>query len=322
MRLLFAAVLLPALACAAILPDAIGPYRKTASPPVTLSDRPIWQEYGLKSSEAGAYEGEGKQFTVTAHQLGDTTGAMAVFDWQRDPKAAPSKVASLAAETADSLLFVHGNYLLAFNGYKPSTPELDAVVASLKNIDTTTLPSLPGFLPSGDMVPNSERYIMGPAGLQKFDPGIPPSVAAFHLGVEAQFGVFHSPKGDIALAIFNYPTHQIAMRKIAEFSQLPGAVAKRSGPLVAVILSPADPDAAERLLAQVRYEAAVTLSEYVPTRRDNIGNLVINAFVLIGILLTFSLVAGLFVGGFRAVLHLGRKGQEPDPMITLNLQGR
>ena len=103
------------------------------------------------------------------------------------------------------------------------------------------------------------------------------------------------------------------------FEKLPGAVAKRSGPLVAVILSPPDPDAAERLLAQVRYQAEITEDEYVPTRRDNIGNLVINAFVLTGILAAFCIVAGLCAGGVRAMMRHGKKGDELDPMILLHL---
>ena len=72
----------------------------------------------------------------------------------------------------------------------------------------------------------------------------------------------------------------------------------------------------------MRYEAAITRSEYVPTRRDNIGNLVINAFVLIGILLAFAVVSGLFVGGFRAWLRRGKRGQELEPMIMLHLERR
>ena len=167
---------------------------------------------------------------------------------------------------------------------------------------------------------NSQRYVLGPAGLQKFAPAIPPSVAAFHLGAEAQLAVFHNPKGDLPLAIFDYPTPQMAIQKVADFDKLPGAVAKRSGPLVAVVLSPPDPDFAERLLSQVRYQAEVTRDEYVPTRRDNIGNLVVYAFVLIGILLTFCLVSGLALGGVRAYLRRIRHGQEPDGLITLHLQ--
>ena len=322
MKLFFTALLLPALAGAAIWPDAIGAYHKTSTPQATVIDRPLWDEYGLKETETAIYENAGKQFTAGASRFQDTTGAMAAFDWQRNSKATPAKAAALAVETPDTLLLVHGNYLLSFSGYKPTMPELDSLAAGLRNVDTTVLPTLPGFLPSEGLVPNSERYITGPVGLQKFDPGIPPSVAGFRLGAEAQLGVFHSPKGEMALAIFSYPTPQIAMQKIGEFEKLTGSVAKRSGPLVAVILSPPDPDAAERLLSQVRYEAEVTRSEYVPTRRDNIGDLVINAFVLIGILLAFAVVSGLFVGGFRAFLRHGKKGDELEPMIMLHLERR
>ena len=52
MKLLFA-LLLPALSQAAIWPDAIGPYHRTAATAVKLGDRPIWEEYGLKDSESG-----------------------------------------------------------------------------------------------------------------------------------------------------------------------------------------------------------------------------------------------------------------------------
>ncbi len=97
---------------------------------------------------------------------------------------------------------------------------------------------------------------------------------------------------------------------------------KRSGPFVAVILSPPDPDAAERLLAQVRYQAEVTRDEHVPTLRDNIGNLVVNAFVLTGLLLVFCVVSGLAFGGFRAFLRRFRKGEDPEAMITLHLERR
>src|ERR1035438_8833743 len=77
--------------------------------------------------------------------------------------------------------------------------------------------------------------------------------------------------------------YQIATRYSPEidFRGIPGGnLVKRSGPLVAVVVAPPDPDAAERLLAQVRYQALVTLDQWVPSHKDNIGNLVINAFIL------------------------------------------
>jgi hypothetical protein len=314
------ALLLPALAQAAIWPDAIGAYHRTAASKPVLADGSLWDEYGLQDSETAAYENGSARFTATAWRLQDSTGALAAYDWQRPARSEPSKLAALAAETADSLVLVHGNYLLSFSGYKPTTPELDPIVGSLRNVDTTALPALPGYLPSRDLVPGSERYITGPVSLRKFNPGIPPSAAAFHLGAEAQLGVFQGPKGEMALTIFSYPTPQIAMQQAASLGKIPGAGVKRSGPLVAVILSPPDPDAAESLLAQVRYRAEVTLDAHVPTLRDNIGNLVITAFVLTGILLAFCLVSGLAVGGFRAFLRHFRKGVEPESVITLHLE--
>ena len=123
----------------------------------------------------------------------------------------------------------------------------------------------------------------------------------------------------MTLVIFSYPTPQIAMQKEADFRGIPAAMVKRSGPLVAVVLAPPDPDAAERLLAQVQYEASVTLDQYVPTQRDNIGKLVINAFVLIGILLGFRGCVRLLLGGFRAFRRRGTRGEEADALFALHI---
>ena len=89
--------------------------------------------------------------------------------------------------------------------------------------------------------------------------------------------------------------------------------------MIAVVLAPPDPDFAEHLLGQVRYQAEITRDEYVPTQRDNPGVLLYNAFVLIGILLAFAVVSGLIFGGLRTFRHRGKKGQEADAMITLGL---
>jgi hypothetical protein len=320
MKFLFAALLAPALCLGAIWPENIGAWKRTATMQATLFDRPIWDEYGLKESESARYQNGDQSFTVTGYRLQDTTGAMAAFDWQRPAKSTLSKLAPLAADTGEGLLVVHGNYLLLFNGHKPEAVDLNVMFDGLRNVDTTVLPTLPGNLPTQDLVANSQRYITGPASLAKFIPGIPPSVAAFHYGAEGQLGTFHGPKGDTTLVIFNYPTPQIAMLKESDFRGIPGGnIVKRSGPLVAVVLNPPDADAAERLLSQVKYEARVTLDQWVPSHKDNIGNLVINAFILIGILLGFSIVSGLVFGGWRAFRRRGTRGDEADALTTLHL---
>ena len=94
------------------------------------------------------------------------------------------------------------------------------------------------------LIPNSERYILGPVSLARFEPRIAPSLAAFHLGTEAQLGRYRTPKGDLTLAIFSYPTPNIARERQEEFPKVPGTIAKRSGPLVGVVVQP--PDAGRR----------------------------------------------------------------------------
>jgi hypothetical protein len=313
-------LLIPALAAAAMLPDAIGPYRRVSSGAAELTDPAVWQELSLRGTETGAYENGKAELAVTVWRLADTTASLAAFDWQRPAESVPSKAAPLAAQTADTLLLVHGNYLLRFSGYKPNAGDLGALFETLNHVDNTTLPILPGYLPSTGLVANSERYAIGPAGLAKFDPAIPSATAAFHFGTEVQVGVFHSSKGDLTLAIFDYPSPQIAIRKIGDFQKLPGAMAKRTGPLIAIVVSPPDPVQAETLLGKIRYQAEITEDEYIPTKRDNIGNLIINIFILIGILVGFSVLSGLLVGGFRTLARYVRHGEEPEAMITLHLE--
>ncbi len=318
----FLFLLFPALSVAGVWPDTFGAFHRTASQPAQVSDRPLWDEYGLQRAEQAEYElGTGK-FTATAYQLQDSTGALGVFDWQRPSGARPSALAKLAVETGDSTMLAHGNYVLLFHGYKPSVAEIGALYQSLPKLDQSPLPTLSGYLPETKLVPNSERYIMGPVALERFDPGIPPSTAAFHIGAEGQLGTFLTPKGEMKLVIFSYPTPQIARERLVDFQRISGAIAKRTGPLVALIVAPASLDDAERLLGQVRYEASITWSERVPTRRDNIGNLVINAFELIGILLAFFVVAGLSYGGLRAFRSRSGSAGGAEAVISLHLMDR
>lgn len=320
MRFLLA-LFVPLLATAAIWPENIGAWRRASVGPVKAAG-PLWNEYGFKEGETARYESGARSFTATAWRLHDSTAALGAFEWQRPADAKPSRLLSLAAATKDGVLLAQGNYLLQFLGYQPAPEEVNALVAALPRREQAPLPSLPDYLPQKDLVPNSERYVLGPAGLAEFAPGIPPSVAAFHMDAEGQLAVYHTSGGDLKLAVFNYPTPQIAQHQVGAFAAIPGVLAKRTGPLVALILSPPNADAAERLLSLIRYSAAVTMNERVPTRKDNIGDLVINAFVLIGFLLAFMTVSGLAYGALRLVVRRSRAGVDGEALIVLDLRDR
>ena len=96
---------------------------------------------------------------------------------------------------------------------------------------------------------------------------IPPSTAAFHFSSEAEpadYGPAKAQEPKTTIVVFNFPGIEMAQKQYPAFMAIPGTVAKRSGPLVAIALHPASPDEAERLLAQVKYQAEVTMSEPPP----------------------------------------------------------
>ena len=326
-RLICSLLLACAALSAAVLPDNIGAYHKTSAKEPALTDRPVWDEYGLKAAETATYENAGKTLTATAYRLQDATSALAAFDWQRPANAKAGdpdlgELSKLIARTPAGDIIALGNYLLVLDGYHPNIDELSVLFRLLPRQQTGPLPTLPGYLPATALVPNSERYIVGPASLAQFEPEVQAATAAFHLGTEAQTAEYRTSAGPMKLAIFSFPTPEAARDRAAALGKLPGAIVKRTGPMVAAIFSPKDANAAEKLLAQVRYEATVTTQDKPPSKKDNWGNFLTNLFILIGILIAFCLLSGLFFGGMFALFRRGGPSGEGEVMTTLHLSDR
>jgi uncharacterized protein DUF6599 len=322
LRSIAAALLsLAGMARGAIFPDQIGDFKKGPPATIAVPDRPLYEEYGLDATEQAEYISPEKRFTATTWRFRDSTGALALFEARRPPAATPTNLSSLSVRTSDGFIFAYGNYVFQFTGTGFPTPaELDQLYSRLPKIEQSPLPALIGFLPSDDLVPNSERYVLGPVSLERFEPRIAPSVAGFHLGSEAQLGKYKTKKGLLTLAIFNYPTPVLARERASEFQKIPAAVVKRTGSLVAVTIAPPDPDAAERVLARVNYEANLTSIESPPVNAvKGMAKLLVDIFLLSGLLVLFSVIVGVGFGWFRIIARkMGRK-EEFDAMIVLGL---
>ncbi len=315
-RVVACGLLLAAGARAAVWPDAIGDYKKASSKTVEVADRTLWDEYGLNLTEQAEYAAGAKHFTGTAWRFRDSTGAFGAFEWQRPGDSKPAKMADAAVETRNSVMFVFGNFLIRVDGWKPKLDDLGVVLGHLPGLDQSPLPT--GHLPAQGLMANSERYVIGPVGLEEFEKGVSPALAAFSLGAEVEIAQYDTTAGKMQLAIFSYPTPQIAIQKVREFQALSGAMAKRAGPMVAVVLSPREPNAGERLLSLVRYNGVVTEAERMPTKKDNVADLLLNIFMLTGLIVAIFLGAGVVVGVLRR-LGWGTSG---DPMTLLHLEDR
>jgi len=314
-------LLLTGAAQAAIFPDHLGTYQKSAPKTIGIPDQELYDEYGLEATESADYTSpDKKHISATAWRLHDSTGALALFDSRRPPGATPSDFAQLAVHTSDGIIFVYGNYVFQFTGGMLDQSSLNELYSQLARVENAPLPALSTFLTPDGLVANSERYILGPVSLQRVEPGIPPSVAGFRMGAEAQFGQYQTPKGLLKLIIFDYPTPSMAREQAAEFQKIPGAVIKRTGPLIVATLNPPDPDAAERILGEINYQANVTLNEPTPqSQAKGLARMILNIFVLAGIVLAMCIVGGVGFAGYRIMSRKMWRKEEMAEMIVLGL---
>ena len=310
-----------ALLHGAIFPDHLGTYQRSAPKTIGIPDKELYDEYGLEATESADYTSPDKKpISATAWRLHDSTGALALFDSRRPPGATRSDFAQLAVHTSDGTIFVFGNYVFQFTGGMFDQPVLNELYTQLARVENAPLPALSTFLPQDGLIANSERYILGPVALQRVEPAIPPSVAGFRMGAEAQFGQYQTPKGVLNLIIFDYPTPSMAREQAAEFQKIPGAVVKRTGPLVVATLNPPDADAAERILSKINYQANVTLNEPTPqSQAKGLARMILNIFVLAGIVLGMCVVGGLGFAGYRIMSRKMWRKEERAEMIVLDL---
>jgi hypothetical protein len=306
---------------AAIFPDQIGEFKKSAPKTIGIPDQALYDEYGLEATEAADYKGPGgKQFSATGWHLHDSTGAMALFQFRRPPGAVPANFAPLAVRTSDGIIFAYGNYVFQFTGAYPDPTTLAPFYQQLSKVENSPLPGVSSYLPTDGRVPNSERYILGPVSLQRFEPGIPPSVAAFHLGAEAQLVKYQTTKGLFSVIVFYYPTPSMAREQAAEMQKLPGAVVKRTGPLVAATLSPPDADAAERVLARINYQASVNVDEKPPVNQvKGFAGMILSMFILAGIIVVLCVMGGVGFAGVRILSRKMWQKEDTAAMIVLDL---
>ena len=298
-------------------------YHRTAHETVTLPAEPIWQEYGFEEGERAVYAKDGSSFTATAWRFNDSTDAMAVFEWKRPAGYQPSSIAPLAVESGDNFYLATGNYILYFEGRKPTFKELQGLLLVLPMTERSALPTLPDYLPKEGLIPGSERYIIGPAGMQLFEPQIPLSVVAFQYSPEVQLADYQTPAGKQTLAIFSYPTPHIARERLDEFRMLGDVVVKRTGPMLVVAVQPSNADEAQKLLGQVNYRATITWDQILPDQGWNMGDLILTAGAFVGLLLVFAALAGLGMAGIRMLQRrLWAGSATGEEMIALHLEDK
>lgn len=271
----------------------------------------VLEEYGFADEDTATYtRDDGRKLTIKAARFKDATGAYGAFTFYRLPAMKTEQIGTKAASANNRILFFRSNVLIDANFDRVTAMsaaelrELAGLLPSLKG-SADNLPSLPQYLPKKDAVENSARYILGPQALAAVNSPLTAEQIDFKVEPEVLSQAYTSKDGPLALTVLDYPTPQIAAeRQRALQSNSAKMLVRRSGPLVAVVTGGIGSDDARALLNSVNYEAEVTWNEQTSvSKRDNIGNLIVAVFALIGIILLISFIFGVFFGGVRVILR-------------------
>jgi hypothetical protein len=279
----------------------------------------IWKEYGFVSdtvSQAG-------QRSVHAYKFKDLTGALAAWESMRAPEARSCDLAPICAKNGNDILISTGNYVLKLTGPTPTQAEVDSVINALPDRHETSRPAILTFLPQAGLIPNSARYVLGPESLKSFAPELADTKPGFEQGAEAQVATYQwGHNKPIRLALFYYPSPEMARLHSADFKVHVGPQVKRSGVLVAVVFGPATEEAADTLLSRVSYEAKLTWNETPePNQIKPLYRLLVNIAYLVAILSALCVTAGLFYAGMRIYRRRYGTLESEESMTILNLSG-
>ena len=325
-KIILALLIAPLTVNAALLPEALGQFERKSVVPYVANHEDLHQEFGLEEGETAHYINALDQgVNITAQRFQDPTGAFAAFFWLKPPKGVKKSYGQSSFQN-DSYTIIHfGNYVVEMQGYNPTEEHVELMLAFLPRVQMTALPPMLTYFPERGIIPNSTKHILGPVGLDLIAPKIPPSVAAFHFGTEAHYGRYSTPNGEHQLLLFNYPTPQISRDQFDAFNELGGVVAKRAGPLVAVVPQPYSADEAQRLLARVRYVAEVTPHHREPSRRENLSTLIIDIIIFCCLLAVLMVCGGAIVAAARILAgkyapNSILAGSEKDSVIRLDIE--
>lgn len=330
-----------------ILPKAFAGWQQDASSVKTstnpadadASNAAVLKEYGFSDLESAAYSKDSnRKLTIRAARFTDATGAYGAYTLYSQPGMQTEEIGRHGESAGDRVLFMQGNIVVEakFDHVDAmSAAEMREIAGDLPEPASNLgqPPSLPRWLPEQQFVRHSVKFAVGPKSYDASGAPLPPSSIDFAKSPEIITALYRTDEGNVRLTLISYPTPQIAGTQLRAIEQNRAALQqtagdfqiKRSGPLLAIVAGDASKSEAQSLLASVNYEAEVTYNE--PTylsKRDNIGNLIVAVFALVGIILAVAIAFGIAFGGMRVLLkrfYPERFVDRPEDtrVITLNL---
>jgi hypothetical protein len=259
---------------------------------------------GLNDVTVQTWQSPSGQVRAELFQFIDFGAAFSFFTNQRRLQGGVSSAFSAGEESFQDRNFSYfwqANYVVRLNGESHAVESL-AEILSRNILGRSQRPAISNRLPTANLIPGSEEYILDAANIQNVE-GVDPSALGFEVSAEATTADYRISGKVVRLLLILYPTQQIAKKFADQMNASSPNLAtsrRRVGPLVAIVSGTSDSAAIESLLGQVHYSSNVMWEE--PKPGLGLGPIIVTVFTFIGLLLGVCIIAGFGLGGARLVM--------------------
>jgi len=278
-----------------------------------LPDASIYSEYGLQRLHSRVYAKGDSRATVEIFEMRYPSGAFGLYTFNRG---------SLSPNRHE---FYFGNILASIDSSLDDKEFVSAFAELLKktpaNQSEGRLPLLPSHLPEQNKIADSEKYLVGPAGLARLKAfsGLK-DIIKFDSGVEAVSADYKNGDGRMSLMIIEYHTPQTAsdgLKAIAKYLDTVNAdkdsrILKRVGNYLVHAVNVKNSTDAGNLISQIKYEYKVYWEgrrisdvplEFRPPdpvaveEANRTLMIMVRSFFWVGAVMSGSILIGLAAGG-------------------------
>jgi hypothetical protein len=270
-----------------------------------------------KAAQKPNQPGEADTLDVTLYKMTDPSGAYGEYSFLRTPDMPRADLADHSSISSGRALVLEGNTVLDVRG--SNLPKQEAGLKALaavvgKNAQQGPLPWIENRLPTDDLIPRSDHYILGPVALNRFFPLGEDDWLGFSHGAEAETAQYQLGGKTVTLLLADFPTPQIAADELSRLGQKfnvngsnAGAgsplFAKRTVTMLGIVMGASSKTEAAPLLGGIESGTQVTWNE--PTfqfKEPTIEMMIVGSIIGTGVICGFTLIAGIAFGGFRLVM--------------------
>jgi hypothetical protein len=302
----------------------------------------IEQEYGVKALELRTYQLGKIRTQVVVEPAPDATAAYGLLTFYHRPSMLPEGGIELAYGDADGALMARGKNFIRFLRGQESPLSKNDYQALLIFVGGTkpsanALANLPAPLPTKNLAPESEKYLLGPEAAKRVLPSFRTDLLGFEQGAEVQLGQYQTGKGLSTLLAISYPTPQIARVRFGALTSFLGLnqdrgvdsiYGRRRGSFVFLVLGAGKAQTATLLMDQLRVAQGVSWDERYPSERSftlQLIQMILAILILSAFLIALCILAGIiFFLSRRLAARFFPDWQwghpDEDQLIRLNLK--